>query len=229
MLKYILMNVAITGSGGLVGNALMHELNPALFTLTTVDLPETDASDYNALLAITTGADALIHLAWKDLIPNVRNDTSDPVNIRMVRNAYDVAVTNGISRIIMGSSNQAHGYDVRDSDGRIRPTTQPDAPTNEYGREKLLVEALGRQYAEEHGLEVICLRIGNVNEEDAPKPTIDGRPQRWLSKHDLGQLVTACLQAEEVPDRFQVVYGVSEGSVFDWINPFGYLPQDAAG
>lgn len=128
----------------------------------------------------------------------------------------------------MGSSNQAHGYDVIDSDNRIRPTTLPDTPANAYGHEKLEMEALGREYAAKHGLEVVCLRIGNVNDTDLPKPTTDVRPQRWLSKRDLGRLVTACLQAETVPDNFQIVYGVSRGSVFDWVNPFGFTPLDSA-
>jgi nucleoside-diphosphate-sugar epimerase len=228
MLQYISMNVAITGSSGLVGSALIQELDPTLFSVMPLDLPETDISNYSVLFDATKKADALIHLAWKDLVVNIQNDTSNPINIEMVRNVYEVAAVHGIRRIIMGSSNQAHGYDVRDNDGRIRPTTQPDTPTNVYGREKLLVESIGRQCAAEHGLEVVCLRIGNVNKDDRPKPTTDGRPQRWLSRQDLGRLVTACLQAKVVPDGFQIVYGVSEGSVFDWVNPFGYVPLDTA-
>jgi nucleoside-diphosphate-sugar epimerase len=222
------MKVAITGSNGVVGGTLAKELNPELFTIIPIDLPEVDASDYSSLAEATVEADVLIHLAWKDLVPNVLNNTRDPVNMQMVRNAYEAAVANHIPRVIMGSSNQAHGYDVRDDDGRIRPTTLPDQPTNEYGREKLQVEAMGLQYATEKGLEVVCLRIGNVNKEDMPKDTTDGRPQRWLSKYDLGRLVTACILKDEIPSGFQVIYGVSNGSVFDWVNTVGYSPVDDA-
>jgi uronate dehydrogenase len=222
------MNIAITGANGLIGGSLINELDPGLFSVTPIDLPDVDATNYRQLLRATKGADALIHLAWKDLIPNVQNNTVDPANMCMVDNAYGVAAANGIHRIIMGSSNQAHGYDITDSDGRIRPTTAPDAPANAYGQEKLEMEALGKEYATKYGLEVVCLRIGNVNSADLPKPTIDGRPQRWLSKRDLGRLVSICLQAEVIPDNFQVVYGVSNGSIFDWVNPFGFRPLDTA-
>ena len=222
------MNIAITGARGLVGGAVVQELDPQLFTVTPLDLPELDVTNYEELLDATRNADALIHFAWKDLIPNVQNNTKDPANMLMVQNAYDVAVANGIRRVIMGSSNQGHGYDVTDADGRIRPSTIPDRPVNEYGHEKLAMEALGRRYASNHGLEVICVRIGNVNAEDQPKPTTDGRPQRWLSKRDLGKLITACLTAEVIPNNFQIVYGVSNGSVFDPINQFGFEPSDSA-
>ena len=222
------MNIAITGANGLVGSAVRNELDPTLFSVTPLDLRELDATNYEALLRATVGADAIVHFAWKDLIANVRADSRDPANLTMVDNVYKAAVANGISRVIMGSSNQAHGYDITDADNRIRPTTLPDTPPNEYGSEKLEMEAQGREYASQLGLEVICLRIGNVNAENLPKPTTDGRPQRWLSKRDLGRLVTACLIAKQVPDNFQIISGVSDGSVFDWINPLGFRPLDSA-
>lgn len=176
----------------------------------------------------TRGVDALVHFAWKDLINNVKANTKDPINLAMVRNAYEAAVQNGIKRVIMGSSNQAHGYDIVDPDGRIRPSTQPDTPTNVYGNEKLEMEAMGREYAQEHGLEVVCLRIGNTNQADIPKPTTDGRPQRWLSKRDLAQLVMKSLMADKNPGDFEIIYGVSKGSAFSWENNVGYVPIDSA-
>lgn len=220
------MRVAITGSKGLVGASIVRELGGS-FDIAEIDLPETDASDFAQLQRATQGADALIHLAWKDLIPNVTANRRDPLNMSMVKNAYEACVANGIRRVIMGSSNQAHGYAIRDADGRIRVGLD-DQPKNEYGREKLEMEAMGRRFASNQGLEVICLRIGNVNVEDQPKPTVDGRPQRWLSQQDLGRLVTSALITETVPDNFQIIYGVSDGPVYDWSNLIGYTPLDHA-
>jgi len=222
------MKIAITGAKGLVGKALIEIIDTAQYMVLPIDLPEYDVADYDSLVDITRDTDVIVHFAWKDLIQNVRSNTRDPVNMQMVGNVYRTAVENGIGRVIMGSSNQAHGYDVRDSDGKIRPTTKPDKPDNQYGHEKLEMEAMGKEYAEKHGLEVVCLRIGNVNQADEPKPTTDGRPQRWLSKRDLGRLVTACLEAERIPKNFQIIYGVSEGPVYDWVNSVGYVPLDHA-
>lgn len=220
------MDIAITGANGLIGGVLRRELDPGYFKIRPIDLP-TDVSDYEQLAEAVDSCDAILHFAWKDLIANVRGNTRDPMNIAMAQNVYAVAASMNIPRLIIGSSNQAHGDTIRDADGLIRPST-PDNPRLEYGREKLEIEAMGRQYAEEHGTEVVCLRIGNVNEADKPRSTEDGRPQHWLSQRDLGRLVSKCLIAPVEPYNFQIIYGVSSGSDFDWVNPFGYVPLDTA-
>ena len=221
--------VAVTGSKGRVGRSVKENLEGAGYDVIPLDLPEADCSDLSVLVEATKGTDAIIHCAWKDLIENVQNNAIDPLNNLMTVNAYEAAVANGIRRVIMTSSNHAHAHDIRDDDGKIRITTQPEGvPNNPYGAEKLFMEALGKYFARERGLEVICWRIGNLNDEDRPKPSSPENPQRWLSKRDLGRLATACLSAEEVPDNFQTLYAVSRQEVFDWTNVFGYEPLDSA-
>lgn len=215
------MKVAITGANGKVAQALIGELEPAGFEVTKLDLPEHDASDLYDLIASTRGHDALIHLAWKDL--NV--DTVDPVNRVMYENAYLAAVANGINLVIMGSSNHARSHEELEPDGRIRYTGKPETPNNPYGEEKQRMERRGREFAEQHGLNVIGLRIGNVNPEDRPKSDI---PTRWMSHRDLGNLVAHALEADLGTGHFEVVYGVSNQPVFDWSNSFGYVPMDEA-
>ncbi|MYB40240.1 NAD(P)-dependent oxidoreductase [Candidatus Saccharibacteria bacterium] len=233
MLNYIrrtpITKVAVTGSSGRVGRTVKEGLEGAGYDVIPLDLPETDVSILPALIEATEGTDAIIHCAWKDLIENVQNNTIDPVNNLMTANVYGAAVANGIRRVIMTSSNHAHAHDIRDGDGKIRITTRPEGvPNNPYGAEKLFMENLGRHFAKEYGLEVICWRIGNLNDEDRPKPSSPENPQRWLSKRDLGRLAVACLSAEEVPDNFQNLYAVSRQEVFDWANVFGYEPLDGA-
>ncbi len=55
------------------------------------------------------------------------------------------------------------------------------------------MEAMGRYFAKNFGLQVICLRIGNVNAEEKPKLDV---PNRWLSHRDLGQLISKALDAD---------------------------------
>lgn len=216
------MKIAITGAKGKVAQALIAQLDPAKFEISQLDLPEHDATNHEDLTDATRGHDALIHLAWKDLdVSNV-----DPANRTMYENAYAAAIENNIGLIIMGSSNHARKHDEREADGRIRYTGKPETPNNAYGEEKQHMEARGKQFAEEYSLRVICLRIGNVNPEDKPRPDT---PSRWMSQRDLGQLITKALEADLAPGHFEVVYGVSQQPVFDWVNSFGYEPADAAG
>lgn len=219
------MKVAITGAKGVVGKALIGQLDPKKFQITEIDLPEHNAGDFDDLLATTAEHDALIHLAWKDMLLHTQGNTVDPANNHMAYLAYQAAVQNKIMRVVMGSSNHAHSHDLRDPDGRIRASTEPPEPDSPYGAEKLYMEALGRYYARAHDLGIVCVRIGNINIEDKPQ---DQSPQRWMSYRDWGRLITLCLEAPTIPDNFQIVYGVSRQEVFDWTNPFGYGPLDSA-
>lgn len=215
------MKVAIIGANGTVGQALRNELDPAKFETTTLDLPEHDASNLDDLLGATRRHDALIHLAWKDLdVDNVH-----AINALMYENAYKAAVANDIGLVIMGSSNHARNHNERETDGKIRYTGRVEVANNMYGVEKQKMEAMGRYFAKQHGLRVLCVRIGNVNHEDAPRPDV---PTRWLSHRDLGLITTLALDAEFEPGFFEVIYGVSRQSTFDWVNSFGYEPQDTA-
>lgn len=215
------MKIAITGANGKVGQALIAELDPTKFEVTALDLPEHDASNLEGLIAATKGHEALIHLAWKDL--NV--DSVDPLNGQMYENAYRAAVTNKIGLVIMGSSNHARDHNEREPDGKIRYTGKAETANNIYGVEKQKMEAMGRFFAKRDGLSVLCVRIGNVNAEDKPRPDV---LTRWLSHRDLGQLVTLALQADFRPGHFEIMYGVSGQPVFDWVNSFDYEPRDSS-
>ena len=222
------MKIAITGAKGIVGSALITKLDTDKFNITELDLPEHDVSDLDSLTETTRDHDAIIHLAWNTLRDNYTSGRIDPINDQMIYNAYQAAVTNKVPRVIMASSNHAHRHDKRDADGKIRATINPPVPDSPYGAEKVFMEALGRYFATTHNLQVICLRIGNVNAEDKPQPSRPDDPTRWLSHADLARLVTCCLETENIPDNFQIIYGVSKQSVFDWSNPLGYEPQDSA-
>jgi hypothetical protein len=91
-------------------------------------------------------------------------------------------------------------------------------------------EATGRYYADHFGLSVICLRIGTVNAENAPRKA---RERATLLTHrDLVHLVDACIRAtDEV--RFAIFYGVSANTwrfweIGDAQEAVGYRPKDDA-
>ena len=128
---------------------------------------------------------------------------------------------NGVKRILFATSNHAVGFYRRDEviDHRVYPK-----PDSRYGVSKIFGEAIGSLYADKYGLEVLCIRIGNVN----PKPVDKRRLAIWLSPRDLAQLVT--IGVEHPGIRFEIVYGVS-GNKRSWYDNsnaqrLGYKPQD---
>jgi len=215
------MKVAITGAEGKVAQALLGELDPVKFQVAQLDLPEHDAGNLDDLIEATREQDALIHLAWKDLNTN----SVDPSNGIMYENAYWAAVANDIGLVIMGSSNHARNHNQREPDGKIRYTGHVEVANNIYGVEKQKMEAMGRYFAATENLKVICLRIGNINPENMPKPD---KPTRWMSHRDFGRMVTLALTSPFAPGHFEVAYTVSRQPIFDWTNSFGYEPQDSA-
>jgi len=171
------------------------------------------------LLRATKGVDAVVHLGgysvegrWEDI---------HPANIVGCYNAFEAARRNGVKRFLFASSNHAVGYYRRDEVIDHRVMVRPDS---RYGVAKAFGEALGRLYADKYGMQVFCMRIGNVN----PAPLDKRRLSIWISPRDMAQLVEIGIEHPEI--RFEIVYGVS-GNARSWYdneNAFrlGYLPQD---
>jgi len=110
--------------------------------------------------------------------------------------------------------------------GSVNPTTLARAG---YWQGRT-AEAAGRYYAEEHGLSVICLRIGTVNQQDRPR-----NPREYatlLTHRDLVQLVRRCFEAP-LDLRFAGFYGVSRNTWRIWDiedagSALGFAPVDDA-
>jgi nucleoside-diphosphate-sugar epimerase len=117
----------------------------------------------------------------------------------------------------------------------------PVRPDSLYGASKVWGEALGRLYAERHGLEVVCVRIGWVTADDLPPspesdavrldPRISRRAKgMWLSHRDCASLIDACLTA---PVRWALIHGVSDNAgrwfSIDEARQLGWEPVDGLG
>ena len=87
-------------------------------------------------------------------------------------------------------------------------------------------EALASLYADKYGMQMFCMRIGNVN----AVPIDKRRLSILFTPRDLAQLVTIGIEHPEV--RFEIVYGVS-GNTRSWYDNsnatrLGYRPKDNA-
>jgi uronate dehydrogenase len=221
--------VLITGAAGDVGTHLRREL-AGKYRIRAADarpmtkiaheaVARADVSKMADALRITKGVDAVVHLAgysvegpWEAILS---------ANIVGCYNVFEAARRNGVKRILFPTSNHAVGFYRREQtiDHRVYPR-----PDSRYGVSKVFGEALGSLYADKYGMQVFCMRIGNVN----PAPIDKRRLSIWFSPRDLAQLVTIGIEHPDI--RFEIVYGIS-GNRRAWYDNanalrLGYRPQD---
>lgn len=245
------LRVLITGAAGLIGTILRESLRDEFVVrgLDVAGAPDVDWAvdmrDLRRAQPAFDGVDAVVDLAatssvsasWEEVRGN---------NIPATLNTLEAARCAGVTRVVLASSNHASGMSERDEpyasvvagryDGldparlpRLRADAPP-RPDGPYGVGKVFSEAAARFYADEHGLSVLCLRIGTVNREDRPN-----NPRHFatlLTHRDLAHLVRCCLHAPPAI-RFGVFYGVSANTwrlwdIDDARDAIAYQPQDDA-
>lgn len=242
--------VLITGAAGVVGSALGPRLADR-YDLTLVDrrrapsVQRIDLTRGRGLTACFEGHDAVIDLA-ADPRAEAPWDVVRENNLQAGMRTLEEARRAGVPKVVVASSNHVTGLYERDepyrsivngdygglNPGDITPirVSDPVRPDGFYAVGKVAIEAAGRFYAEEHGLCVICLRIGTVRREDVPS-----RPRHFstlLTHRDLAHLVTCCLDAPCEPG-FAVYYGVSANTWRFWdlsdaASGIAYHPADDA-
>jgi uronate dehydrogenase len=225
--------IIITGAAGQIGVALRHGLRGSYPLIRLLDvaplgaaaageeLLTADIRDVAALESAMAGIDCVVHLAGAST--EAAWDKVLPLNIEGCYNVFETARRQGVKRVIFASSNHAIGFHRRERFLDDRVAVRPDS---RYGVSKVFGEALGRLYADKHGISVACLRIGTFRTPDRP---IDARGLlTWISHRDMVQLTRRCI---DHPDyHFVIVYGVSNNLRSRWDNSnvefLGYRPED---
>ena len=225
--------VLITGAAGGIGRVLRAGLKGRYPVLRLGDvaplgeagpgeeLVHVDIRDPLALDAAMTGIDAVVHLAG--IAEEDRWERIRDINIDGTFQVFDAARRAGVGRVVFASSNHAVGFYRRARPLDERVMVRPDT---RYGVSKAFGEALGRLYADKHGLSVACLRIGSFR----------ARPQgyrqliTWLSHADMVELARCCIEAPAY--HFVVLYGISNNARAKWWSAdarrVGYVPRDDA-
>jgi NAD+ dependent glucose-6-phosphate dehydrogenase len=227
--------VLITGAGGWIGNDLAERLRDrySLRLMYHHRIPEQppvddwvqpDTSSVDELTAAMEGIDAVVHMAadpstdapWKSVLQN---------NIVATYNVFEAARRAGVKRIVFASTNHVMGMYDRDSHWPIY-ADQPVRPDSLYGVSKAFGEALGRYWTDQHGISVICLRIGWMT----PEPKNEISTWMWLSPRDCAQVVSRALDTDL---GFGIFYAISGNSgrhwdITDTIERLGYRPEDDA-
>lgn len=242
--------------GHLIRRHLSDEYDLRLITRRPIDFPSliTDLTDLGAVVSAFEGADAVIHLAAAATVEAPWGAVLD-ANLIGAYNVFEAARRVGVELVVFASSNHTIGmYEVENAPDLYR--LDNDAcwdehadirPDSLYGASKIFGEALGRYYADVHGLRVICLRIGSVLADDDPrservaagpgwmKLDTTGALARlratWMSQRDCAALMRRCLEATDV--RWAVAYGISNNPRQFWDltsarEILGFTPLDRA-
>jgi uronate dehydrogenase len=191
-------------------------------------------TDFPAMLEATEGVDAIVHLALSSWGPRGamrlearRARLTFDVDMKGTYNLFEAARINSISTFVYASTNHVTG--MNEKEGIMSHPNEPTRPDSIYGAGKAFGEALGRLYADVHGMRVFCLRIANFNGLDEPGRYYEPGYARWLSPRDLAQLTWRCIETERL--NWGIFYGVSQGAEKKWDlsnaqELLGYEPVD---
>jgi uronate dehydrogenase len=227
----------LTGAAGEIGRVLRpalrgtaeklrwHDRLPIADAASGEEIMRGDLTEPGAAEAATEGVDCVVHLAG---IPRETGGTPEEIlaaNVVGTQRMFEAARKAGVKRFVFASSNHVIGfYRAEQAVG----TLEPPRPDGHYGVSKVFGEAMGRLYADKHGMEVVALRIGAFRERPGNARELGA----WISQRDMAQLVRRCVEAP--PFHFLVLYGISANRRALWGGDeaarahIGYAPQDDA-
>ena len=236
--------VLLTGAGGYVGEAILGGLSAAYDWRLLYHNPPAEEPDHPYLVGdvvepetmaeACAGVGAVVHLAG-DPRPEAPWDSVLENNIHGTKVLYQAAVDAGVEKVAYASSNHAVGHFETEHVPEVyRPGgpvmldgTELPRPGNFYGVSKAAAEVLGRFYHDEHGLDVVNVRIGNLTRSHPPEDYERGQAM-WLSYRDCAHLFDRCLRADY---GYEIVYGISDNdrkfySLERAREVLGYEPRD---
>ncbi len=237
------MKITVTGAQGHLGSRLAAHLAAAGHQVTGLDLRAADgpppvlACDLTqpaqALVPVLRGQEAIVHLA-ADRSPAAGWASAIPHNIDAVLNLYEAARQAGVPRIVFASSNWLMGG-ARFGRGPLTPDRVPEV-VNPYGMSKLAGERIGAHFARNHGMTVICTRIGWTQWTHGNRPGPHMAMGRWgqlmwLSDRDFLSGMTAAALAPAT--GFHIVNLMSANPGMRWSLAetqavLGWVPADGA-
>ena len=248
--------VLITGMSGFLGGLLRNHLESLggyeLSALNRspiegIETHQADIADLEAIRPAFEGKDVVVHLASS---PSGRRgrpvewESMLNVNVIGTRNVYEAARLAGVKRVVFASSGFAIiGFEkvppystIVSGELESLPLDTPMItheqvwPGSLYGATKIWGEAVGRHYADEYGLSVLCVRIGAVFAEN--RPTVQSTFSNYMSHGDVVNILRLCIDApESVKYDIFLVTSNNKLGYRDLQHPkevLGYVPQDSA-
>lgn len=257
--------VLVTGASGYVASQMLPTLRER-YECTLIDVRDRDRDgspvggiviadltqpDLEANRHLFRGIDAVVHLGY--IHPptgqgssSVESYRTERVNVDMAFHVYQLALEEGVRRVVVASSNHAADWYEGLIHAKKKDIVDPwerAVSDNFYGWAKEAYEHLGFVFASGRlgrQLEVVQVRIGAPREIDAAR--FVGNPVGYhrdlgahISPRDLTQLFVKCIEADDIRDEhgipFQIFYGISDNTRKFWSianarRVIGYAPED---
>lgn len=233
--------ILVLGAAGRIGRAVVAELQRRNLNVRGFDIAPAPGLEDHVIGDMTraedvrraaAGAGTIIHLA---ATPDDDDFPSKllPNNIVGTYHVMEAARLEGVRRLVLASSGQVNWWQRMAGKLPVR-VEDPPSPRYWYAATKMFLEAIGRGYAETHGISVIVIRLGwcprtrEQEQEIAASP--DGQDV-YLSPGDAGRFF-ACAATADLPVRFAIVYASSKPihRVHFDLEParalVGYVPQE---
>ena len=201
------MNVLLTGAAGLAGRPA-YDLLSVNHNVTALDVRSVDGVadavladvlDFEALVEVVEGHDAVVNTI---MAPNPSYADGGPgftINVVGLQNLLEAARLVGVSRFVHTSSGAVHGGYSQDT--RYTHDLYPLKAPSGYCMSKLLQEELARNYHEQHGMSIACIRPWSIIDAER-MVTTDGEPVTSFSwgTIDCRDVASSLVCALEAPD-----------------------------
>jgi nucleoside-diphosphate-sugar epimerase len=169
------MKICVTGSSGRAGRAVVTDLSEHGHEVIGTDLVlptgdgglaaflRADLTDYGQAVEVTSGTDAVVHLA-NIPAPGLRTPSETfNQNMTMNFNVFQAASQTGIGRVVWASSETTLGlpFDVPPRYAPVDEDHYP-VPTSTYALSKVASETIATEIAQWSGIPFIALRFSNI-------------------------------------------------------------------
>lgn len=222
------MKILLTGAAGFVGRVAVdlfsqsHEVTAFDIRPVTGYDPavQVNVLDYATLEAVMAGHDAVVNTI---MAPNESYAMDGPgfdINVRGMFNLLEAARVCQIKRFVHTSSGAVHtGYP---HDAFLTHDLYPLKASGAYALSKVMQEELARNYHEQYGLSIACIRPWSIIDADRMVSTgghpVDGYSFGTIDRRDVASALRCALHAPDLGyDCFYV-----------FATPGGYKKGDVA-
>lgn len=210
------MKILVTGAAGKLGKAVCSaaagRYDVVAFDLTRAETVAEaewvvgDVRDLDALRRAARGCGAIVHTAalLDRFIGKRPRSEFFEINVTGTDNVFQVALEEGIEKVVYSSSTEVYGTDWREFGALLLDEDYPVHPKTIYGLTKYLAEGVAHSYARYHGMRVACLRYMTFNEKPPEKLGL-GLVARYLWVRDVAEANLACVASDRIEDEIFLI------------------------